>query len=425
MKFFEKLNNKTLKDSSLILSGNLISQIVSMFVTIIVSRSLSVIDYALYSILNNISSFVTDMADMGMNSAITKFVAEYRLKGEIKKENQLIRYALKRKLINLIIVFFVLTIGARPIAAHWLHDDTLFFCVYLVIVTTAFSLFVTALRAVLQGRQEFKKYFITVVTWSFIWCGSIMFIEAIGRLTIFSSVLSSALSGSINLVLCIYLVHLNIHESIPFIKIDKCVKKKFNNFGYWMLLWALFAILQSKLDVFMLATFTTSEEVSYYDIAAKMTKPILMLISSYAQVLNPQFASIPKLKIRKKINSIIKPTILISIGIVACIFLVEPIIQIIFGHKYDMAIFPARLLFIAILFYVWTVPFNSALYALDKAYIFTLAAFIGLIVTAIGDYLLLSDYGAIGAAITYIIAQIVGFSVAYGSYITISIREKL
>lgn len=420
MKLFEKFRSKTLKDSSLILSGNLISQILSMFIIVIVSRSLSVANYGLYSILNSISSFVTDLADMGMNSGITKFVAEYRARGEIEKENQLICYALKRKVINLAIVFIVLIIGARPIAAYLLHDEDLFFCIYIVIVTCAFSLFITALRSVLQGRLQFKKYFISVTVWSVVWCGSILFIETIDKLTFFSSILASAISGIVNLLLCIYLVDLNINQLKIFRNIDECTRRSFNNFGYWMLLWALFSVLQSKLDVFMLATFTSSEEVSYYDIATKVIKPILMIVSSYAQVLNPQFASIPRARLRKKMNEIIRIILLFSIGIIGCIFLVGPVIHIVFGHKYDMSIFPARLLFIAIIFYIWTVPFNSVLYALNKVYIFTLAAFGGLIVTAIGDYLLLKNYGAIGAAVTYIVAQVVGLVVAIGAYVIIT-----
>ena len=82
------------------------------------------------------------------------------------------------------------------------------------------------------------------------------------------------------------------------------------------------------------------------------------------------------------------------------------------------------MLLFAIIFFVWTIPFNSALYALNKPYIFSMAAFVGLVVTAIGDYLLLGKYGAIGAAYTYIAAQIVGLIIALGAYILIVIRRK-
>ena len=56
MKVLEKLKSKTVKDSALTLSGNLIAQFLSLFVVIIVSRFLSVAEYGIYSILNNITT---------------------------------------------------------------------------------------------------------------------------------------------------------------------------------------------------------------------------------------------------------------------------------------------------------------------------------------------------------------------------------
>lgn len=425
MKILDKLKNKTVKDSALTLTGNLIAQILSLVVVVIVSRFLSVTEYGIYSILNNISSFVQDMADMGMNGAITKFVAEFRAKKEFDKEKQVIYYSIRRKLFNLVIVFIVLVLFAKPIAAYWLHDSSKYHYIYLIILTCAFSLLVSALRAVLQGRLEFKRYFISVVIWNAVWACTIVIMVLINKLTVASSIIAGIISGIVNLFLCINLVELDCKKVIYTKKIDTAIKKKFNNFGNWMLLWALFAILQSKLDVFMLASFTTTEQVSYYDIASKVVKPILMVISAYAQVLNPQFASISETGLKDKIRTVAKFVGLVSGLIIIAIIAVRPAIKIIFGNKYDNSILPAQMLLFAIIFYIWTVPFNSALYALNKPYVFTLAALIGLIVTAVGDFLLLGKYGVIGAASTYIAAQIVGLIVAGGAYfITVKKGEQ-
>lgn len=426
MKIFSQIKGKkTAKDSVLTLAGNTIAQVLSLCVAIIVSRVFSVAEYGLYCILNNISSFVTDMADMGMNGAITRFVAEFRAKGKKEDEEQIIAYSIKRKLINLLVVFVVLVLGSKPIAKYWLHDSSLYYYIYLIIITCAFSLFVGALRAILQGRQEFGKYFITLVAWNGVWCLAILAMVFTNNLSVLSSILAGAISGVVNLLIGIKLTNTKIKNVFQTKKIQSEVKRSFNNFGNWMLLWALFAILQSKMDVFMLATFATSEQVSYYDIASKVIKPILMVVSAYAQVLNPQFATIAVSELGKRIKTVMKFILLISALIVLAIVLIKPIITLVFGNKYEMSIVPAQLLLFAIIFYVWTVPFNSALYALKKPYVFTIAAFIGLLVTVIGDYFLLGRYGAIGAAITFIAAQIVGLVVAVVAYIVIMRKGKI
>ena len=141
-----------------------------------------------------------------------------------------------------------------------------------------------------------------------------------------------------------------------------------------------------------------------------------MLVSAYSQVLNPQFAAFDKSEIKQKIISVTKFIVAITGMIIVAIFLAKPVITIIFGHKYDNAILPARLLLFAIIFFVWTVPFNSALYALNKPYVFAFASFAGLIVTAVGNVILLEKYGAVGAAVTFVFAQITGLVISVFAY---------
>lgn len=412
---FKKLT--TAKNSLLTLSGNLISQVMSFIVAVLLGRTMSVADYGLYSVLNNIASFVSDLADMGMNGAITRFVAEYRSKKDLASEEQLITYSMKRKIRNLVVVFIVLALVAKPIASIFLKDPQAYPYVYLVILTCALSLFVGAMRAIIQGRQEYEKYFISVVAWNVVWCGVIILLTLTDNMTIAASLVAGVVSGLVNLVLCKKLVGYDVRQVVKKTDIAPDIKNKFNTFGNWMILWSIFALLQSKLDVFMLATFTTSEQVSYYDIATKVIKPVLMVITSYGQVLNPLFASMPtKEDINKQIRTVMKFVSVVSALIVLAILVVGPAIRLVFGSKYDQSVIPAQLLLFALIFYVWEMPFNSTLYAVNKPEVFTFAALLGLIATAIGNYFLLPTMGAVGAAITYIVAQIIGLAVAFFAY---------
>lgn len=421
LKFIKR--GSTTKNSALVLLGNIISQITGFFVIVIIGRGLSVSDYGIYSVLNNISSFVTDLADMGMNGATTRFVAEYHSKEDYDLESALILYSMRRKILNIVIVFTILVIGARPIAKYMLHDEIHYKWVYLVIVTCAVSLMIGAFRAILQGRQSFSRYFISMALWNIVWWLGIFIINYLGMLDVTTSLFAGVLSGIINLLLCLRFV--DYHQIKKTKSIPDEIRKKFNEFGFWMALWALCAILQSRMDIFLLASLTTTEQVSYYDIAIKLTKPVLMVASAYSQVLNPQFASLnTQAEVSSRIKRLIKYVSLISLFIVACIIIVEPVVFVVFGHKYDSSIIPSRLLLFADGFFVWTIPYNSALYAMNKPFIFTIAAFAGLIVTVIGDLLLLGKYGAIGAAVTFILAQIIGLVVAIVSYNIIKNKDK-
>lgn len=426
MKLIEKFkNNKTAKDSFLVLMANGISQVMGLLIVLIVSKVLSVAEYGVYTLLNNISSFVSDMADMGMNSSITRFVAEYRVAEDRRNEEQLIAYAIKRKIVSLVIVFVVVLVFAKPLAKLFLHDVSKYQYLYLVIFICGFSLFVGAMRAIIQGRQEYEKYFLSIVVWNSVWFVAMLLFSICGKLTITSSMIAQVLSGFVNLSLTIKLVGIDKSILKSSVQVRTDIKTKFNNFGNWMMLWSIFALLQSRLDVFMLATLTTAEQVSYYDIASKLIRPVLMVTSAYSQVLNPQFASIiNRDELHGKIRSASKFILLVSVGIVLAIFCIKSVVILLFGMKYENSIVPCQMLMFAIIFFVWTIPFNSALYALNMPYVFTIAAFVGLVVTAIGNFFLLGKYGAIGASITFIAAQIVGLVIAVVAYIMMNRKDK-
>lgn len=413
-KFKEK---KTIKDTAIVLGSNLFSQTISFLVVLFVSRGLSVAEYGTYAILNNISMFVSDLADMGMNGGITRFVAEYRAKQDYKSEQQLVIYALKRKLINWIIILCTVVLGAKLIAGYLLHDVDKYKYLYIIAIISGFSLLIGGMRAILQGRQEFYKNSISIIVWCVIWFLGILIFMIIDRLSIGSSLIAQTFSGFICVIFSFKLLDFRLHDIKLEITIESEIKSKFNSYGNWMMLWSLFAILQSKIDVFMLATLTTSDQVSYYDIATKITRPILMVISAYAQVLNPKFATfLNKKDLSNEVRKISKIIMMASMAIVFGIFLIKPVITFVFGIKYVCAVIPCQLLFVAIVFFIWTVPFNSALYALNMPYVFTIAAAIGLVVTVIGNYFLLGRFGAVGAAWTYIAAQSVGLLVAVVAY---------
>lgn len=418
-----KLLDKSAKDTILTLISNASSQVLSFFVTIMVSKSLSVTNFGLYSVINSVTSFITDLADLGMNSSLTRFVSECHAQNLVRQENKIISYTIRKKIVSLLFVLVLLFLFSRPIAKYIFHDEQLYYYVIFIFVSSGFSLLVGALRAVLQGRREFHKFSLVVVMWNLIWAGVIFLFYFLGKLSVLSSLLAGIISGSVNLFLCVKLTDLKLSKLLNCTDLEASYKRQLNNFSNWMIVWSVFSILQSKADVFLLATLTTKAEVSYYEIASKIIKPVLMVIASYSQVLNPQFASIDRNKLHDKIIEIRKFIFILSGFVIIFLIMVGPILNFIWGIKYAKSIIPAQMLLIAIIFYAWTVPFNSALYALNKPHIFTIAALAGLVVTIIGDILLLPKYGAIGASITYIFAQIIGLVIAFSGYKKYNFKE--
>lgn len=417
MKYLNRiLKNRELHDSSIVLFSNIFAQAVNFIVVLIITKVLSVDEYGKYAIINTILSLATDLSDMGMNSSVTKFVAEYHNKDQTF-ERTVITYATRKKLRNSALVIALMMLSSKFIASFFVHDDS--YTIYVIIVSfcIGFTLISSMNKAIFQGRQIYKLYFYSVVIDTISYFALVGIFYITNNLTVFSVIVSNVIRMLISMWSSSLMAGLNIREILSVTVENSEVINKFSSFSKWMLLWAVFANLQSRADVILLSQLTTISQVSYYDVANKLTKPILLVLSAYATVMNPIYAQLGSSKeLKNKVKQTAKFIAAVSgLLIIACL-LSEPVLVILFGDKYNSSIIPLRIILISLIFFVWTVPYNSALYALNKPSIFALAAGIGLLINIAGDYLLLPRFGAVGAAMTYFIAQVESFLVAYIAY---------
>lgn len=417
MKYMDKVfKNRELHDSSIVLLSNIFAQAVNFIVVLVITKVLSVDEYGKYAILNTVLSLATDLSDMGMNGSVTKFIAEYHNKDQCY-ESTIIAYATKKKLRNSAMVIALLMLSSKFIAHFCVHDDS--YTVYVIVISfcIGFTLISSMNKAIFQGRQTYKLYFYSVVIDTLTYFVLICCFYISNNLTIFSVIISNVIRMLISMLSSSLMAGLNIREIISSSIENSEVLSQFSTFSKWMLLWAIFANLQSRADVILLSQLTTVSQVSYYDVANKLTKPILLVLSAYATVMSPIYAQLGSSKeLKEKVRKTAKSIALVSLGLIIACLLAEPVLRILFRDKYSLSIIPLRIMLISLVFFVWTVPYNSALYALNKPSIFALAAGIGLIINIIGDYLLLPRFGAVGAAITYFIAQVESFVVAYIAY---------
>lgn len=409
--------NKEITDSALVLISNVLAQAVNFVAVMFMTKMLSVEDYGKYALLNTVLTLVADLSDMGMNASITRFVAQYRGQNDRASELGIIAYSLKRKLCSSALAIGLMMVFSNFLATYVIHDSAYSVYVILVSFCAGFYLLTGLYKAVFQGRQNFKHYFLSVAVDAIVYLATVVVLYAFQALSVFTIVLASLLRSLVSTVICAILVGVPIKELFSRISGNKETVKLFNTYSRWMFLWAIFSNLQTRADVLLLSQLTTTDQVSYYDIANKITKPVLLVVSSYSQIMSPVFAKLNTLdKIRKKISSVKKIVLAGTGGMLLAVALSGIAVRILFGNKYDNSIVPLQIMFAALIFYIWTIPYNSALFALNKPQVFTIAAGIGLVATVIGDFLLLPAFGAVGAAFTYFIAQLIGFLVAYIGY---------
>ncbi|MDV4150388.1 oligosaccharide flippase family protein [Clostridium sp. AL.422] len=409
--------NKIFKNISYVLFANIISQIESMIFVTIAARIWDVETYGVYSIVAMILSLAIDLSDMGMNGAVIRFSAEYNAKGELEREEKLIDLVVKRKIRNSIITCISISIFSPLIALMFLDSSSYYMYIIISSIAIIFALVYSLNNSVLQGRQEYKNYFKSMICFNSLLFIMIVLLFVFNKFTVMNVVIVNVINYFLSMLYSLKLIKFDLKSIFIKKKVEREVNNRFTNYSRWMVLWSILSILQSRLDILMLANLTTTVQVAYYDIGMKLSKPFFMIFNSAGQVINPVFATIlTKEELKDKFAKVRKISIGLSVLIIISILICRYPIIIIFGDKYIDSIIPLQIILMSLVFFICTMPFNAVLYSLNKPHVFVIASGLGLIATFIGNLYLLPIYGAIGAAITYLIAQIIGFIISYLSY---------
>lgn len=167
------------------------------------------------------------------------------------------------------------------------------------------------------------------------------------------------------------------------------------------------------LDKTMLGTIILDKaEVGYYEQAQKIVKMLLQVLSSFSTVMMPRVASTfslgDKSKIKKYIYDSINFVYLVSFPMIFGIFtIIDKFVPIFFGPGYSKVALIIKVICPIILFMgMSNVTGSQYLLATKKQNEYTISVIIGAITNFILNILLIKKYGAIGASIGSIIAEL-------------------
>ena len=405
------------------LTASLLNQIRWFFLVWTATQLLSVGEYGIFTLLVTLIMTAIDLSDLGINASTTRFVAQYHQHRQ--KENMLmaIWYATSRKCRNAVLIAIILVVGAKPISNLLFLTEDWSYLVAIAASGVVFGLLNGLSTAIYQGKQDFHRIF-QIAVYLFVITMVLVFVAYVCHyLSLEGFIWLHILILGISVVFSGWFLRKDIRDSFAYRSQVSRIKGEFNQFGKWMFLWAVFCVLQSRIDLVMLAQMTSTVQVAYYDLAMKYTRPLMMVFSAYGQVLNPLMAGYRN---KAELLSYVKQTYSflwkLSVGLILMIFLAKPLVLLIVGEAYSNSVLPLQIVLAALIFFCWTMPFNTAIYALKKPYVFTIETIVGLLITVVGNYLLLGAYGATGAAMTFAIVQLVSWGIAYGFYLLIMRR---
>lgn len=407
MMFGKLIKSTTFRQSQITILGTLINGALGALFYIVIARTLGPASFGLLTIALTTQVLIADIFDIGTNTGLVRFVS-LNLVSNREKAYQFLKLSLEIKLIAWIVSMVVLFILAPVMATYLFHKVELTFLLYLSALGVGGALLFSFATSALQAYQ---KYFL----WSII------------------NILTNGLRLILVLILGYYLV-LNLQNSLivyillPFFgffltlfflpvkkifasKQEFSLSRELFKYNIPVAIFTIIATISSKTDVYLTAALLSAKDVGIYGAANQLVQVMPQLVSALGLVSSPKFASFQTnqqmLTYFKKFQIFVSGLCILSLFAIPILVYLIPIL---FGSAYQEAIIPAIILLIAMIVFLFSIPVHhSVIFYFGRPDVFIWVALGHLIIIGGLGYVMISNYGVIGASLTVLVGTIFNF----------------
>ncbi|MEM2954845.1 MAG: flippase [Candidatus Nanoarchaeia archaeon] len=414
----EEKNFKELlvKGSFWALLASVISRLGALIFTIILARFLLPEGYGIYSIVLSVSMIFFTFTDLGVNSALIRYVSHTLTKNK-SKAHSYYSYLLKIKFLLTLLVSFVLAILAPVISLYVFNNPLL----KMPLMISAFYIFILSIESFYASIFYIAKK-ISYISIREVLNQTLRIIFALGVFYFVSS--SFYVSGLfisfifVSFILTMFSLFYTkrlipeIFEKTSFETIEKVRILKFIGL---ITIASISSIFFSYIDSIMLGIFLKPEFVGYYKAAFALIAGVSSILFAPISILLPIFTNLSKIKLRLSVNNISKYltifTIPSSFGILV---LGKYFLRSFYGYSYLPASLPLSFLAFLLIPSLYVSIFLSLFSAKEKPEIFAKLLIFASILNIILNYIFIKTllniseiWATAGAAIATLISWLV------------------
>lgn len=395
-------SSKFFKDFSIVFIFDILAKIILLLILLLTVRLLSPLEYAFFVKFNSLANLLLGIFASGIGIAFVRSVSDLSSVGRISLVKSLYLLSLSFILVIFLPVFF---------CSHFL-SGIYKFPVYLIVLSLFYALTLSYLKINQFYFQGQEKYFTGGLV-ELIRTGAIFFLISIVYL----------FSGTISILqLClIYIISGLVVCGILFKEIFSFTTFKFNKkvFLYaklllsesaWLLFYCFLLAFLGQADIILLSFFASDTEIANYGVAQKYQSLALSLLPALLALMRVKTAkrdfSYDPIKRRDFTRKWIKSTSPCAIVVILIgIFLSQYIMPLLNGTQYNAAIPLFQIMLIGVgISYVFS-PNVPILMAAKRFSSLCVLCFIALLITVVGNYLLIPSLGAISPAIFFVISN--------------------
>lgn len=397
----------TWKQSQITVMGTFINGVLGAVFYILMARFLGPSDFGLLTVSIVTLTLIADIADLGTNTGLVRFVSSH-LHSNSEKAFKFLKLGLEIKLAIWLVVLIIGFYLSPYIANFIFKKHELLVSLRLVMLGVGGALFFTFTTSVLQS---FQKYFL----WS-----SVNILTNLLRLILITFLfLNQELNLTSGLVSYILLPFLGFSLSLLLIpskqiftaRNELSVARQFFRFNSYVAVFTIIAAISSRLDTFLNTRLLTTEDIGIYGAANQLTQIIPQIVGALGVVAAPKFA---RFQSKFEMFSYFKKFQLMVFGLSSLIILVIPLsfyaIPLLYGEVYSRSIMPFIILLLAMTVFLISVPLhNCIIFYYGRSDIFVWVSIVHLLIIGFLGFFMITNYGVIGTSITVLVGMITNF----------------
>jgi len=390
--------DKTMKDVQWSFISLASSSVAQLLLRITLGKELGPSGLGLYTLIFTIYMFGTQFAAFGIETALIKYVAEY--KDDSLKIHKYISSGVFGSLISGLTTGIFVFILSSFISKSLFHSLEMIDLLKITAICFPFIAMQKAVQGALNGYRSMKVFAYLNISQNLLVLVFSIFFVLFLKMGIRGAVIGLVMPTIVVGVLSLYSIRNNF---IFYPELLKSILKDLSLFGFYVVLANSLGIVNTQIDSLMIGYFMNKADVGYYAVATIFIQGVLLIPNAVQRITTPAIAAYYGKNDSKSIEKLIKTTMLKTFGVTLLISLFIAI----FGKFIIISLFsdflpaytPMLVLLIGYSIYSALISVGGALSSVGQVKIVFKISMICTSINVLFNIILIPEYGLIGASI--------------------------
>ena len=400
--YFSDLSEIT-KGAGINLGGMIGGKGLLFFYTIFLARVLGVGDLGLYFLGITIVGFLAVLSNFGLSIGVTRFVAIYNSRNDFRRLKGTVQISAVITLLPSLIMVGIIFLLGDVVSTFIFHKSELGIVIKILSLSIPFDSLRWIFLAATRGLK-FMQY--TAYTENLAWIGlrflfAILFVFGFGMKlegAVLAYIVSSFFSASLAFYYANKVIPLTNRKVVPVFEVKKLLK-----FSIPMVFSIFLGNLTRQIDVLMLGLFVSAAEVGLYSVVVRIIVLAEVVFGIFMPIFNPFVTDLYEKKELSKLSNLLKTitrwSVTISFPVFLSLFFFPGLFLHFFGAEFIQASACLSILAIVHLFSSTSSLPSSIIFMSGRSDITFKNNSAMLLINVVFNYLLIPQYGILGAAI--------------------------